>query len=192
MMVRELDISLTILRPGRKAAAESFSMEEGGFRTFYENTASPLWTYLYQASGSSAAADDLMQESYFHLLRAANVPQDELGRRKYLFRIATNLVRDRWRRRKREITSPLDHEREPRFEGDLDAVSDLRNAFDRLNPRERQILWLAYVEDYDHREIAALTGLRHASIRILLFRARHKLAGILRGTATAAKEGSAR
>jgi RNA polymerase sigma-70 factor, ECF subfamily len=191
MMVRELDISLTMLRLGRKAVAEGFSMEEGSFRAFYERTARPLWTYLYRASGNLAAADDVMQESYFHLLRIRNLPEDELGRRKYLFRIASNLLRDGWRRGKREITSPLNLEQEPMLEEDLDTVSDLRNAFDQLSPRERQILWLAYVEDYDHREIAALTGLRHGSIRILLFRARHKLAGILRGRARTAKKGSA-
>ena len=41
-----------------------------------------------------------------------------------------------------------------------------------MKPRERQILWLAYAEGYSHREIAEVTGLASASIRLLLFRAR--------------------
>jgi DNA-directed RNA polymerase specialized sigma24 family protein len=38
---------------------------------------------------------------------------------------------------------------------------------------------LAYVEGFDHREIAAALQLRERSVKVLLFRARKKLAGIL-------------
>jgi hypothetical protein len=41
----------------------------------------------------------------------------------------------------------------------------------RLKPAERALLWLAYVEGFDHSEIAA-AGIRSKSIRVLLFRAR--------------------
>jgi RNA polymerase sigma-70 factor (ECF subfamily) len=49
-----------------------------------------------------------------------------------------------------------------------------------MKPRERQLLWLAHAEGYSHREIAQITGLAAASIRLLLFRARRKIARILR------------
>ncbi len=45
-----------------------------------------------------------------------------------------------------------------------------------LSPRDRQMLWLAYVEGASHREIAKALGLRAASIRSMLFRARQRLA----------------
>jgi RNA polymerase sigma-70 factor (ECF subfamily) len=48
-----------------------------------------------------------------------------------------------------------------------------------MRPRERQLLWLAYAEGYSHREIAEITGLASASIRLLLFRARRKIARLL-------------
>jgi RNA polymerase sigma-70 factor (ECF subfamily) len=53
-------------------------------------------------------------------------------------------------------------------------------ALARMRPRERQLLWLAYAEGYTHREIAEVTGLASASIRLLLFRARRKIANLLR------------
>jgi RNA polymerase sigma-70 factor (ECF subfamily) len=53
-------------------------------------------------------------------------------------------------------------------------------AMARMRPRDRQILWLAHAEGYSHREIAQITGLRAASIRLLLFRARRKIARLLR------------
>jgi RNA polymerase sigma-70 factor (ECF subfamily) len=49
-----------------------------------------------------------------------------------------------------------------------------------MKPRERQLLWLAHAEGYSHREIAQITGLAAASIRLLLFRARRKIAKLLR------------
>ena len=48
-----------------------------------------------------------------------------------------------------------------------------------LSPRDRQMLWLAYVEGSSHTEIAAALGLRTASIRSMLFRARQRLAAQL-------------
>ena len=55
----------------------------------------------------------------------------------------------------------------------------MRQTFGRLKPRERQLLWLAYVEGSNHQEIADCTGLRAGSVRLLLFRARHKLAELI-------------
>ena len=53
-------------------------------------------------------------------------------------------------------------------------------ALAQMRPRDRQLLWLAYAEGYSHREIAEVTGLASASIRLLLFRARRKIARLLR------------
>ena len=60
--------------------------------------------------------------------------------------------------------------------------SELAHAFQHLKPRERELLWLAYVEGSSHKEIAEVSGLRENSIRPLLFRARQKLASVLRRT----------
>ena len=49
----------------------------------------------------------------------------------------------------------------------------------QLRPRDRQLLWLAHAEGYSHREIAEITGLGAASVRLLLFRARRKIAKLL-------------
>jgi RNA polymerase sigma factor (sigma-70 family) len=67
----------------------------------------------------------------------------------------------------------------------LDATLAIRSALQHLKPRERELLWLAYVEGMDHREIAAATGLQPLSIRILLHRARHKAAALLNPTPSA-------
>ena len=50
----------------------------------------------------------------------------------------------------------------------------------RLKPRERDLLWLAYAQGSSHKEIAETLGLKTASIKLLLFRARRRLATYLR------------
>ena len=162
----------------------AMQMDEASFRAFYNRTARGLWGYLAKVTGDSAAADDLMQESYYRFLRARHASMSEEQAKQYLFRIATNLLRDRWRRGQGKVHVPLEDMAEvPSAEQTAESVqarSDLRGALRQLKPRELQLLWLAYVEGSTHKEISAVVGLRTVSVRPMLFRARQKLLGILR------------
>lgn len=163
------------------AAASLADVQNEGFAAFYERSARPLWAYLARVSADPALADDLLQESFIRFL-AADAPQDgEVAARRYLFRIGTNLLRDHWRKPK---SAGLD-DVSPEALGiaDRSASADARAmlgpALQKLKPRERQLLWLAYAEGYSHREIAAITGLATASIKLLLFRAKRRIAALL-------------
>jgi RNA polymerase sigma-70 factor (ECF subfamily) len=158
------------------------SMDSDAFAQFYKRSARPLWAYLARVSGDPALADDLMQESYVRLLCASLTEDGEVARRRYLFRIATNLLRDHWRRPGatsiEELPEELFTARNGHAQVELQAV--LGPALSQMRPRDRQLLWLAHAEGYSHREIAEITGLGSASIRLLLFRARRKIAQLLR------------
>lgn len=163
------------------AAPERLSMSEAGFREFYACTAGPVKSYLVRMTGDPAVADDLLQESYYRFLRADLPELDKAGGKNYLFRIATNLVRDHFRRRRR-ATGPLDEGAAgPACGKALEVSADVRKALAGIGPRERELVWLAYVEGASHREIATITGLKEASVRPLLYRVRQKLAALLRG-----------
>jgi len=184
-MLEELQIRVLNLQfaATSKAAMEknstALSMDESAFDVFYKQTSRALLRYLVAVTRQPDVAEDILQEAYCRLLTAGRPEMDEQQTRSYLFRIATNLVRDRWRRGKEsplhqnsEEISPMD----PEFDDKL----HVRQAFERLKPRERQLLWLAYVEGSSHQEIADCTGLRAGSIRLLLFRARRRLLDFLR------------
>jgi len=80
------------------AQTRSTNMDSDAFAGFYERSARALWAYLARTSGDPALADDLVQESFIRFL-AADAPTDgDVSSRRYLFRIATNLLRDHWRR----------------------------------------------------------------------------------------------
>ncbi len=166
-------------------AEPDVAMDEEAFTAFYHRTARQVWAYLARVSGSPTLADDLAQESYVRFLSAAAPWRDgEIACRRYLFRIATNLLRDHWRRPQTKHLDDVPEAELPSFIGNdsdrIDSQALLGPALAQLKPRERQLLWLAYAEGYNHKEIAAITGLAAPGIRLLLFRARHKLARLLR------------
>jgi len=161
-------------------------MDSDAFAGFYERSVRSLWAYLARVSGDPALADDLAQESYMRFLcasrPAALLEEGEVACRRYLFRIATNLLRDHWRR---PSTASIEEIPEEFFaatasSAQADSAAVLSPALALMRPRDRQLLWLAHAEGYSHREIAEVTGLASASIRLLLFRARRKIAGHLR------------
>jgi RNA polymerase sigma-70 factor (ECF subfamily) len=165
-------------------ADEAFHMDEEAFRAFYERTARSLWAYLSRITGDRQVCDDLLQETYYRFLRAETVPDSEAHRRNYLFRIATNLVRDARRRRviaPATVSEPIEtadaHED---VAGRVQRHTDLARGLAQLKPRERDLLWLAYAQGSSHREIAETLGLKTGSVKLLLYRARRRLASLLR------------
>jgi len=176
------------------ADSRGLSMNDEAFASFYQRTARPVWSYLVHVSGNPALADDLLQESYLRFLCAARWSDGEGACRRYLFRIATNLLRDHWRKRAPASLEGLPEEAFGTVQGpdiaQLDSQKMLARAFHRLRPRERQLLWLAYAEGATHAEIAEITGLRTAGIRILLYRARRKLAHLLKQRPATPEKGS--
>ena len=174
--------ALTGEAAGLAAGAQPATMDNEQFAAFYARSARPLWAYLARVSRDATLADDLTQESYVRFL-CATVPEDgEVAARRYLFKIATNLLRDHWRKPQ---AASLEEMPEEVFAARCGAAQTemqvmLSPAMAQLRPRDRQLLWLAYAEGYSHREIAEVTGLGAASIRLLLFRARHKMAQLLR------------
>ncbi len=180
-MTKELSIDAPAVAAEAAALRERLAMTEVEFREFYSKTARPLKAYLTRITGSQSLADDLLQESYYRMLRVKLPSMDVAQRRNYLYRVATNLTRDHFRQASLQVGPAPDSVAATSMEGSFQAAKDIRKALGEIRPEERQLVWLAYVEGASHREIAAITGLKEASVRPLLYRVRQKLAGLLRG-----------
>lgn len=156
-------------------------MDEARFEAFYRKTAGKIWSYIYRMTGDAAAADDLLQKTFFRFLRSNPVIADEDHLRRYVYKTATNLVFDHFREAKRdraiaaaEMPPPDD------FRADRGELRhDMMRVFSELKPQERALLWLAHVEGSSHEEIAESIGVKAKSVKVMLFRARKHLGALL-------------
>ena len=156
-------------------------LSEAAFGDLYRLEARRLWAYAYRVTGQAHDADDIVQESFCRVLRADIGALDPDERRRYVFRVAGNLIADRWRRTERErswrerVTGGQPRATPPV----LREEDDVTRTFATLKPRDRALLWLAYVEEDDHESIAAALGLKRSSVKVLLSRARARLRDLL-------------
>ena len=153
-------------------------LDEAAFAAFHGRSARALRAYVYRVVGNASDADDIVQEAFLRILRT-DVPTDnEEHLRRYLYRVASNLIVDRWRRLKHEEgedAMPEPVTAAPHYEDD----AWVAKIFAELKPRDRALLWLAYVEGESHEEIAASLGVGRRGVRVMLFRARRRLRDLL-------------
>jgi RNA polymerase sigma-70 factor (ECF subfamily) len=101
----------------------------------------------------------------------------------YLYMIATNLVRDHWRKTSRErrairtITATVP--REPSWQPAQDV--DVRALIEDLPPRLRSAFLLHYYAGFAVREVATMLGRPEGTVKADLFAARAKLKASLGG-----------
>jgi RNA polymerase sigma-70 factor (ECF subfamily) len=154
-------------------------LDEAAFTDFHARTARALRAYVYRVTGNAADADDIVQETFLRMLRADVPVGDEEHLRRYLYRVASNLLVDRWRRGMHERAEDLMPEQTtvpPHYEED----ASVAKLFGELKPRDRALLWLAYVEGESHDEIASSLGVGRRGVKVMLFRARKRLRDLLR------------
>ena len=154
-------------------------MDEAAFQTFYRETAAKFAGYVRRAAKDAALAADIFQEALLRFLRTCPSGLDARQKRAYLYRTGMSLLTDHWRRAKRERLWNLLWPSHEAVSDTGEMGHDMKEIFAKLKPQEQALLWLAYVEGFDHREIASALQLREGSVKVLLFRARKRLARIL-------------
>ena len=153
-------------------------LDEATFAAFHARCAGALRAYVYRVIGNSPDVEDIVQEAFLRMLRSDVPADDEEHLRRYLYRVASNLIVDRWRKRKFEEGSEMRQEPatpKARYEDDA-AIAKI---FSELKSRDRALLWLAYVEGESHAEIASSLGVGRNGVKVMLFRARRRLRDLL-------------
>jgi len=150
---------------------------------------SPLYGFLSRRADPDAA-DDLFQETWLRLVRARQRFDPRRRFSTWLFQIANNLCRDRWRRRsveRRALQAVREHaevlarpapgpdepversERRGRVLASLDALPE----------RLREVLVLRYYQELSEKEIASVLGIPRGTVKSRL----HAAANALRAAA---------
>lgn len=163
------------------AAREVRPLTEGEFEAFYKRNARPLMGYIQRMCGNPTLAEDLFQKAFYLFVRTPLPVNDEKQIRPYLYRIATNVLRDHWRATARRGSESVLEEVADgaRPLKSFELRHDFQKTFQKLTPNERALLWFAHVEGLDHREVAQRVGVKEKSVRVLLHRARRRLGQLL-------------
>jgi RNA polymerase sigma-70 factor, ECF subfamily len=137
----------------------------------------PLFGFFRRRLNSSERAEDLAQETFLAVIRATSRYEPRALVRTYLYGIALNLLAAE--RRKQSKDAPVDSSPEPAVSGAPYAVLWVRQALQKLDPSEREIIMLREYEQLSYSEIADLLRLPLNTVRSRLFRSRMALKGYL-------------
>jgi len=162
---------------------------------WYDEHRSFLWGLSYRITGSSADADDVLQDTFIRAWKHAPEQLDDA--RQWLTRVAVNASRDVLRRRKRRgyigpwLPMPIDTSGddvppsyEPVVEGrTLEGRYDLMEsaslaflqALDALTPTQRAVLLLRDVFDYSAGEVGSVLDMSEGNVRQIHHRARRAM-----------------
>ena len=125
-------------------------------------------------------SEDIVQEAYLRFLQKPPKQPDYYAQKAYLYTIVTRIVTDHFRDIKR--SKGFKDLREISDSDTIDSKNEddpVRATMRELNHSEKSLLWLAYVEGYEHKEIGHIMSLKPRSIRVLLFRARQRFRDLL-------------
>ncbi len=151
------------------------------FEQLFARYRGPLYGYFRRRLNGDRRAEDLTQDTFLAVIRAAAHYEARALVRTYLFAIAMNLVAAE--RRKRFRDSPQGQPSpEPATTGGPDSAMWVRQALEKLDESEREILMLREYEQLSYAEIAELLKVPVNTVRSRLFRARMAMKGYLEPT----------
>jgi RNA polymerase sigma factor (sigma-70 family) len=153
---------------------------QGGSREAFEELFAryrgPLYGFFRRRLQIAERAEDLTQETFLAVIRATSRYEPRSRVRTYLYGIAMNLLAAERRKQARDKDAPMPESNpEPSAEDPSDAVLWVRQALDRLEAGDREVLMLREYEQLSYSEIAQLLRLPLNTVRSRLFRARMAL-----------------
>ena len=148
------------------------------FHSLYKRYAKDVYRFCYWLSGDKAEAEDLVSETFVKLLTSKKDPQTETVKA-YLFTIARNLYLKNIERKKRFVSLDkdiIDDSKQPQKVAEI--ASTFKHVFQvikKLPEIDRTVLIMKAENDMSYNEIARITGLTIAAIKVKVFRARKKI-----------------
>ncbi|HKU26630.1 MAG TPA: sigma-70 family RNA polymerase sigma factor [Candidatus Sulfotelmatobacter sp.] len=159
---------------------------QGGSRSAFEELFAryrkPLYNFFGRRLNNRERAEDLTQETFLAVIRAASRYEPRASLRTYLFGIALNLLAAE---RRRVLTSSTSGQPapEPKTDGTPECVLWVRQAMEKLDAPEREILMLREYEQLSYSDIAELLRIPVNTVRSRLFRSRLALKSYLESKA---------
>jgi RNA polymerase sigma-70 factor, ECF subfamily len=155
------------------------SGSKAAFTELFERYRQAVFGYFRRRLADAARAEELAQETFLAVLRAVTRYEPRATFRTYLYGIASiQLLAERRKGAQRTAIFDL-KPADPPDPRDPEAAVEIRRAFERLEPEDREVLMLREYEQLSYAEIAALQHAPVNTVRSRLFRARQALKELL-------------
>ncbi len=177
--------------PGNSGAASATSDEQlmlafskgssHAFAELFSRYKQPIYGFFRRRVAESTQAEELTQETFIALLRAAACYEPRALFRTYLYAVGFKILRAH--RRKAAFRATFFGQRnsapDPAKQDATESGLSVRRAVEKLEAMDREILLLREFEQLSYAEIADLLQLPLNTVRSRLFRARTALRNLL-------------
>jgi RNA polymerase sigma-70 factor, ECF subfamily len=164
--------------------------DQESLRMLFSRHERPVYGLLYRMLGNHEDAEEALADVFVKVWRSADKFRGEAAFTTWLYHIAANTARDRLRSRKYRAEIPLDalagNEAEFVRQSPGEATPEeaairgaenalLAAAMMRLSDEDRLLIDLYHLQDHTYEEIAEITKLSPAHLKVKMFRARQRL-----------------
>jgi len=166
---------------------EAAQQDPARFAELYENNFERVYAYVVRRVGDRAETEDLTSEVFHHAL--ANLKRFEwrgIPFAAWLYRIAANLISDRWQHKNREqlTDEPEEIESAPAANAEFEEVERRATLFrlvETLPAEQRRVVVLRFVEEKSIKEVAREIRRTEGAVKQLQFRALSSLRARMEG-----------
>ncbi|MGB6989717.1 MAG: sigma-70 family RNA polymerase sigma factor [Candidatus Sulfotelmatobacter sp.] len=166
---------------------EAAQKDPARFAELYENNFERVYAYVVRRVGDRAETEDLTSEVFHHAL--ANLRRFEwrgIPFAAWLYRIAANLISDRWQRTNREqlVDEPGLIDSAPARNAEFEEVERRATLFrlvDTLPAEQQRVVVLRFVEQKSIKEVAREIRKTEGAVKQLQFRALTSLRARMEG-----------
>jgi RNA polymerase sigma-70 factor, ECF subfamily len=151
--------------------------DRAAFATLVERYQQPVGSYLWRLTRDRELAADLTQDTFLRAYRSIAATPTPMLVRPWLYRIATNLAYDEFRRRRRfsRLVGRTFGRQPPATENvEIEERELVQLALERLHPNDQAVLLLCAVEQLSYREVSIIVGASPEAVRKQFTRAKER------------------
>jgi RNA polymerase sigma factor (sigma-70 family) len=151
------------------------------FSTLFARYKQPVFGFFRRRVADTAQAEELTQETFLAILRAAGRYEPAAMFRTYLYAVGFKILRTYCRKAAFRATflGEQSPDREPAIDDAIETRTLMLDAVEKLESLDREVLLLREFEQLSYAEIAELLCLPVNTVRSRLFRARQTLHDLL-------------